>query len=238
VILLTSFCIVVALFTNIPGKEIFDAFLVIFGWIVLAGPILGLGLFIQTVLWRLLTARTDNENKLDLALLLPLVVLIAGFLVLTLHVRSLLVNKYNPLARAPKVLSMAKLANLPVSAHNVRVYTPRFLFTGRDYLSFEAVPEDIERFLADSPGLKGLTCHIYSKEKMRLEALNISRTLNFSKNDDIHEYFDPDRSAPAWYNQEIRGIGRYYNLSERQSGWVGELIVDDEQHIVYARRAK
>ena len=236
-ILLVSFCIVVALVTSIPGREIFDVTLTIAGWIIMAGPTLGVALLIQAILWRVLRARMDNANKPGLVLLLPIVVLIAGFLALTVHVRSVLVSKYNPLARAPQVLALAKLANLPESARDVHVHTPRFFFLGEDYLCFQAEPEDIEKFLADSPGLKGITCHTYSKEKMRLATLDLSRTLSFSNNYG-HEYFCPDRSAPAWYKEEIRGVGRYYNLSEWESGWIGELIVDDEQHVVYVHRAK
>ncbi len=44
-----------------------------------------------------------------------------------------------------------------------------------------------------------------------------------------HEYFSPDSTMPAWYREEIRGQGRYYRIQ----GDAAEVIVDDEQNVVF-----
>ncbi|MBN2182255.1 MAG: hypothetical protein JW715_10100 [Sedimentisphaerales bacterium] len=237
-ILLISFGIVVALVTSIPGREMLGVTLIIASWIIMAGPALGTGLIAQAVLWRTIRTRINNSTRMGTFLLLPVIVIVAGFLALTMYYRSVCVHKYNPLARASQSLAWCNLAPLPESARDVQVYTLRFLFVGKDYLRFEAAPEDIERFLDDSPGLDGITCHTYSKEKMRLATSDIRLTFSFVKKDDEHEYFYPVSRTPAWYNEEIRGKGRYFELSEGQTSWIGELIVDDEKHIVYIHKAK
>lgn len=46
-----------------------------------------------------------------------------------------------------------------------------------------------------------------------------------------HEYFYASSPAPVWYKQEIKGAGRYYGISGE--GYSGEVIVDDEQRLVF-----
>ncbi len=174
-------------------------------------------------------------------------VIILGSITSTFFVRVELVSKYNPITMAPQTLAWAKLASLPESARDVRVYSSCFLFVRTDYLRFEADPEDIEQFLADSIGLEGITFQTYSKNKMRLATSDYGlvarkdmRQANpeftgFFENlpDDGNEYFYSIHVPPAWYKEEIRGAGRYYDLRENERGCLSELIVDDEKHIVY-----
>ena len=171
-VLFLAFCIELVLIINSPGREVFSVILLIAGLILLAGLVPGVSILIQSILWRNLCGRTDNEYKPGTVLLHFIVVIILGSIVLTIFFRSSLVTKYNPLTRAPHTLAWAELANLPESARDVRVYSSCVLFVRTDYLRFEADPEDIERFIADSPGLKGITCRTYSKKRMRLATSN------------------------------------------------------------------
>ena len=110
------------------------------------------------------------------------------------------------------------MASLPESARNVLVYTPQTIFAVTDYLCFEAKPDDIEKFLADSPELEGPT---YERSS---------------------DWFD---DKPSWFNPER--IDRMYKFDKTEYysqgkvehiDWHGELIIDDEKHIVYVFRWK
>jgi hypothetical protein len=145
-------------------------------------------------------------------LLLPAIVISILWLSLATHDHTALVHEYDPLVRAPHVLARLQLASLPESARNVRVYIYRVFLAGEDFLRFEADPNDIERFLADSPSLNNITAHTSWSEKMRTTS-----------------YYNS--SAPSWYDQPVQGRSRRYDLNT--PGGIAELIVDDERHAVY-----
>ncbi len=240
-----------------PGTETMDVGFMVAGRVIMAVLTFGIGLLSQAILWRVLRTRATCGIRRGLVLLLPAVVLGAGWLALTGHDHSVLVRKYGPLVRAPWILRRAQLAELPGSANGVTVYMfISFICSAKCYLCFAAEPNEIERFLANSPSLKDLRCQTYSKQRMRLASSDHRLAFRHSESsgheysyprpesggrgyssprleDSGHEYFYPSGSPPAWYKEEIRGAGRRYEINPGASNWVGEVIVDDEQHVVY-----
>jgi hypothetical protein len=232
-LLLAIFYIVIVLIKSIPGAERLGVIVIITGWIMLTWLVLSLCMLIHAVFWRTLLTQKYNAIISSLIPLPLIVILISGFMALTFQVRRGLAEQNDPVSRAKIILPNLKFADLPESAKNVHVYAYTVLFIARAYVSFEAEPNDIEKFLADSNALEGITCHTYSKYRMRLATeeniWEIKKNIPFDK----HEYFHPISYCPEWYKEEIRGAGRYYEFSEHESSWFGELIIDDENHIVY-----
>jgi hypothetical protein len=55
----------------------------------------------------------------------------------------------------------------------------------------------------------------------------------FRSQRDGHEYFTPGSLTPEWYCPQIKQRGRRYEIpAEGAHNW-GEVIVDDEEHIVF-----
>ena len=211
VILLIVFFVQAGYINNVPGNEMIGVILEIALWIFIAWLILVVCVLCQAFFWQTIMVKMQKSSKLSVFLLLPLLILIVGLMTVPFFFRGVLAQKYDPLRRAPTVLYSAKLADLPESAHDVRVYTPRLIFSATDYLSFQAEPNDIEKFLTESPGLDGI------------------------KNDtQSSTYFH----HPSWFNPDKRRTGRYYKLSEKDTSWYGELIVDDEKNVIYVYRCK
>ncbi|AQQ71660.1 hypothetical protein SMSP2_02037 [Limihaloglobus sulfuriphilus] len=63
------------------------------------------------------------------------------------------------------IIEDGRLAQLPESAFGVKAEGWSSMFTGDDYMMFKADPEDIEKFIADSPSLKGIEPELFSPEK-------------------------------------------------------------------------
>jgi hypothetical protein len=100
----------------------------------------------------------------------------------------------------------------------IEIYTPNTIFAASDYLCFEAEPNDIEKFIANSPELEGPTYETSS--------------------DWFHD-------KPSWFHPER--IDRIYKFDKKEDysqgkiehvDWHGELIIDDDKHIVYVYREK
>jgi hypothetical protein len=217
---------------RLPGRETDDVTWTIGTRMILAVLILGAGFLGQAILWRRVRTATAGPVRQGVMLLLPALVLGAGWLALAGHDRSVLGRKYDPVARASRILARAQLADLPPSARGVAVYSWGFMLSGRCYLRFAAEPNDIERFLADSPTLKGVPCQRYSRERMRIKCADYHEVSRRSRGDG-HEYFYATSKAPAWYREEIRGAARRYEINPGVGIWRGELIADDEPHVIY-----
>jgi hypothetical protein len=138
-------------------------------------------------------------------------------------------------ALAPFLLSF--FMALRASARDLAVHIFSHWFGSTLNLRFAAEPNDIERFIEDSPSLKGLSCRTYSRDRMRLayEDLGDASDDSVRSIDYDHDHFVPRDGAPKWYKEEIRGKGRRYEIKAWGGDWWGELIVDDEQHVVYVR---
>lgn len=229
-ILLVSLGVGLSWVIDAPGTETLESGFMPEGRIILAGLAFGIGLLAQTCLWRRSCYRLAGVRG-GLTLLLPAIVLSAGWLSLTAHDNSRLYRKYGPLVRAPWVLGLAQLADLPESASRTRVYMFGWMGSMQCYLRFAAEPGDIERFLSRSASLQGLAYQTYSKHRMRLASSDFGDGDGDLKPDG-HEYFYRGSHPPYWYKDEIRGAARRYpiRLGENRSG---EVIVDDERHVVY-----
>lgn len=237
VILLAALVVGLVWFRRAPGQEAGTVGLTFFLRIVMAGFALGLGFLAQAILWRRMGARVTNTARHGLLLLLPPIVLGAGWLTLTAYDHHTLSCKYDPVTRSPQVLDRAGLAALPPSVRDVRVYSWAFMLSGQFTLRFVADPNDIEQFLAASPSLEGVMCRTYSTERMRLPARSyddIFADVFDDRRADKHEYFDPNLHVlPDWYQKSIRGLGRRYEISWCDGKYQGELIIDDKDHTVY-----
>jgi hypothetical protein len=219
-------------FRSAPGQETGAVGLRLLLRVIMAVLALGLGLLAQAIIWRKRRMRTAGGARRELLLLLPAVLLGTGWLALTGHDHRVLTHRYDPVRRAPAVLDRAGLAALPASAREVKVHAWAFLMSGKYTLRFAAEPNDIERFLAESPSLKGRQCQTYSRDRMRLRARNLEQRLSRPRADG-HEYYEPWMGVPGWYKREIQGPGRRYEVNWYDGKYQGELIVDDEDHVVY-----
>jgi len=218
-------------FRNAPGQETGAVELRLLLRIIMAVLALGLGLLAQAIIWRRLRMRMMGGARLEL-LLLPAVALGAGWLVLTGYDHHVLGCRYDPVKRAPVVLDRAGLVALPASARDLKVHAWAILMSGRYSLRFAAEPNDIGRFLAESPSLKGKECTRYSSERMRLATRDHAKVFD-RRDGGGHEYVYLDSGLPKWYRQEIRTEGRRYEVNWYNGRYQGELIVDDVEHVVY-----
>jgi hypothetical protein len=103
-----------------------------------------------------------------------------------------------------------------------------------EFLKFRASPDDIERFLDESPILRGAECERFTRQRMRLNSLHDPKKCG-EYQEAGHELFVPDSSAPPWYKEEIKQGGRRYIIHPEWGHYPGEVIVDGEEHIVFIK---
>jgi len=230
-IVLVFLVVGLARFRSAPGQETIPVGLTFVLRIVMAGFTLGLGVLAQTVTWRRLRPRMTSVAWRCL-LLLPAFVLGTAWLALTGYDHWTLSRKYDPIKRSPIVLLRAGLTELPASARDVRVHSWAFFMSGKYTLRFTADPNVIEDFLAASPSLEKVRPSTYSSRHMRLRGGIVVDSLD-KYDAQGNERFAPQRDVPRWYQQEIRGPGRRYEINWYEGKYRGELLVDDEEHIVY-----
>jgi hypothetical protein len=109
------------------------------------------------------------------------------------------------------------------------------IFSGGDFVRFTAEPNDVERFIAASPALQGRTPKRYSLQRMRLpqpRPRSLGAEGGFDMND-ANEYVAPHPNSPDWYQQEVRGPARKYEVQPPRYQYPGEVLIDDETHTVY-----
>ena len=176
----------------------------------------------QALIYSLLKTRIRNTLLWAILFLVPATALSANSLY-----RSL------PRVMASKILTYGRLARLPESATNLRTDSWSSPFSGEWFLKFRASPEDIESFLNRSPSLEAQDSVKYTPERMRLSWPK--ERIQEASPQDGHEYFIPGSLTPEWYNPQIRQRGRRYNIpAEGFHNW-GEVIVDDEEHVVFVK---
>ncbi len=202
-IILVVFYIQVVFIKNSSGNEMLGVSIEIAIWIFLASIILGLCMIGQAFFWRNLKAEIHFGKKYSILFF------ICVAMAFPFCFRYAIANNYIYVSRAQDVLFRAKLATLPESASNIHVYTPQTIFSSSDYLSFEAAPNEIEKFITDSPALEGPTyeSHLTS--------------------------FD---DKPSWFNP--KQINKIYKFDKQGDTYHGEVIVDNDKHIVYVSRWK
>lgn len=175
----------------------------------------------HVILYKTVRRRTANPRIWAALFLLPGV--LGGAFVF--HVTS-------PKILTGGLLAYAQLAPLPKSATAVKSYSWSSPFSGEDFLRFTAEPNDIERFLANSPALRGQQPERYSARRMRLKYPTDAQG-NTIYQMDANEYIVPHGSTPSWYKQEIRGPARKYIVQPPEYQFPGQVLVDDETNTVY-----
>lgn len=138
--------------------------------------------------------------------------------------------------KAKGVLSTGRLAPLPSSAIELKAGGWNSLVTGENLIKFRATPEDIEKFIAQSPSIKDTAPEIFSPEHMHLPMPNDPADRNDFEHDYNHEYYY-EYDNPDWYKPTIKIKGRLYNIpgDPKYDGAhnMGEVIIDDETNTVY-----
>jgi hypothetical protein len=192
----------------------------IIGALVTWSFISGLCVFYQSVVYRFL--RTRIKNSLTWAVL---------FLLPAIFISAHRVHASLPGVRVQRLLSEAGLASLPKSRTNLRISGWWFPDEMGRCLMFRASRGDIETFLDTSPSLVDRECERFSLERMRVEYPTDDRKW-LEYREAGHVLFMSE-STPPWYEGELRSYGRYYYLPSKNHSPSCEIIVDDEEHIVY-----
>jgi hypothetical protein len=99
------------------------------------------------------------------------------------------------------------------------------------YLRFTASPEEIERFIADSPRLKVRAPQSLGPAQMYLP--DSQREANPSEGT-ATIYYAANERIP-WFDPQVREKGRMYAIApDRHSNWT-EVVIDDQKNTVYIR---
>ena len=110
-----------------------------------------LSLPFHAILFGLLRKKLKNEMLLAVLFIIPAILLGGNDLYQSF-----------PIVRARSVLFDGRLAALPDSATDIKVYHWSGIFSGESFLKFSAEPKDINVFLRSSPSIKGQQCRQYS----------------------------------------------------------------------------
>ena len=154
-------------------------------------------------------------------------------LLLALIYAGLRTYEKTPSVAARRVLSYARLAPLPESCSDLKVYRWSTPISGEDYISFKASKEDIEKFIANSPALQDKEPEVYSAERMRIRIPEDYGTKEEHFNTPYDEYWRPRPATPEWYDGELKGNGRIYEVQPERYQFPGELIINDETNVIY-----
>lgn len=127
-------------------------------------------------------------------------------------------------------LELGRLADIPQSATDLKIDGTSNLFSSTYYLSFKANPAEIEEFIQNSPGLKGQTPTRFDPERQYLPYPKDGEEAW----DDGNEHFFPSERYP-WFDPTIRTRGRKYVIPQDKHANGGQVIVNDETHVVYIR---
>ena len=221
-----------ALIVTVPHRP---AWIVLLGVIVrvfVAAFLVGICVLFQALLWRASGPRAERLRTRRVLLLLPFVLLGIVWIGWASFERRVLLRQAQPEARAARILRNGQLADLPDSVAEIKVYTWSSPFSGEEYLRFTAEPNDIRRFEDESPALKGKTARRYKVELERWSVPEETET-EAQQAETGREVFPPHPNGPPWYRPGIDHPARRYEIQPEGYQLPGEVIVDDEQHIVY-----
>lgn len=130
-----------------------------------------------------------------------------------------------------RALGLARLADWPEGATEVRADGTRNAFSMTYLLRFSAPPEAIEAWIRQSPGLKGVSPEQFTPQRMLLPYPADGETST------EHRYFHPDPRYP-WFDPTIRNRGRRYTIPQDRNACGGEVIIDDEAQTVFVRSSR
>jgi len=197
------------LIATVPHRPEWVVALGVVARVVIAAFAAGICVVFQAILWRLLRTRISRPRTLAISLMLPSILLSGLWITWACVDREVFLRQVRPEARAARVLHDAQLAALPDSATDIEVYTWSSPFSGEEFLRFAAEPNDIERFIRESPNLQGKVPTQYSAEHMRLPVCDdMQKRSEFEQAG--HEVYFPHSNTPDWYKQEINAPARRY----------------------------
>ncbi len=139
---------------------------------------------------------------------------------------------------APKIvgaLATGRLADLPASARNVKVETSGNMFSRQFWLKFEATPEDIEAFIAASPGLKGIAPEYIGSKQPHAPLVENATTNGITEvAEQETQDFGELKNKPIWWIKKEAGKRqRRFKIPWDKYQNYGEVVIDDETNTVY-----
>lgn len=139
---------------------------------------------------------------------------------------------------APKIvgaLATGRLADLPASARNVKVETSGNMFSRQFWLKFEATPEDIEAFIAASPGLKGIAPEYIGSEQPHAPLIANATTNGITKvaEPETRRSREPEDEPIRWIKMGVGKRGRRFEIPWDEQSNYGEVVIDDVTNTVY-----
>ena len=159
-----------------------------------------------------------------------LIIALAGVLVVIIAVGGLM-SMLGTGAKLRSALRLGRLAAIPKAASDLQCDTVSGGSSPTYFIKFAASAMEIHRFLADSPGLRRVTPETLGPQQMYLLQ---SAGSGKPEEADGHVYFLPEERFP-WFNPTIRVKGRRYLIPQDEHANRGEVIVDDDKHVVYIR---
>ncbi|MBN2130348.1 MAG: hypothetical protein JW741_12670 [Sedimentisphaerales bacterium] len=198
-----------------------------FGWGLLAGALL----LCQALLHRFLRRRIRHAAIWAVLFLLPAVILSSMTLYSALRFRPIALQELQPAVRAAKILENARLAALPAGATDINVHEWSSPFSGEEFLRFRASPAEIERFLSESPSLKGKQAEPFQR-KPEPSPPAPARKSGWPYDTLWFQSFQAEPGAPEWHRQPI-DRGRRYEFRPKGGYLEAGAIVDDDNHLVY-----
>jgi len=92
---------------------------------------------------------------------------------------------------------------------------------------FRATPDDIDKFIKESPSIQNSKPEIFNSEHRYLPSPQNS---DYNPND---KFFGRNNDWPEWYDITIKHSGRYFEIPPvNQHNW-GMVIINDETKPVY-----
>jgi len=125
-------------------------------------------------------------------------------------------------------LQLGRLADLPVGANDVRIDGSSNLFTSCYRIRFKATPDEIEAFVACSPGLRGIAVEQFTPEHMYLPSPDFRNGTDA----DGHCYYRTARDYP-WFDPTIRVKGRRFEIPQDHNANYGEVLLNAETQTVF-----
>ncbi len=165
-----------------------------------------------------------------------MVLLVAGGLVVLAAVGAVL-GTLGTKGKLRAALRLGQLADLPRAASNV--HFDGLVRDGRAhyFVTFTASADDIDRFLRTSPGLRTVLAEPLGPQRMSVPRGTVLPTTTSSPAaPGAHVIYDPEPQFP-WFAPNVQTQGRRFVITPGDLTGRGEIIVDDERHIVYIRVA-
>lgn len=193
------------------------------GWLVLQllgiGLVLSLLLLVQWLLWLGFHRWIRSRTVWAVFLLLPCVLVALDSVWWAI-----------PRNRAESALRAGRLAKLPSEAREIKHHAWSGFFTGSQFVTFTASPDEVNAFVARSPSLANVRPSLFSKKRHRLPYPERDSDQEF----DGHDYYPAQTLAPAWWNGTLRDSGRVYAIPADKGGHnYGTLIYDEIRGVVY-----